>query len=294
MRQLTPSTVLSLDDHLAPQRRRWVPPRWWRPLLRSAKVTLALVIGAGVPAWAWHSGAASEAGLMLSDMAIRSSAQAGLTVQDVLVQGRERTRSSDLLAALQIQRGYPILGLDLVAAKERIEALPWVREAAVQRRLPAEILLHISEREPIALWQSQGEFILVDAEGTPIPDTIAGFAGLPLVVGEDAPQHAAALIAMLATEPQIAQRVKAAVRVSARRWNLVMDRLEGGINVRLPEENPEAALHRLARLDREQRLLGRSITTVDLRLPDRLVVRRGDEEPTVSPAPKRKTAGKDA
>jgi cell division protein FtsQ len=294
MRQLTPDTILSLDDHVVPHRRRWVPPRWWRPLLRGVKVTLALVIGAGVPAWAWQSGAAAEAGLILSDLTIRASAQAGLTVQDVLVQGRERTRSSDLLAALQIQRGDPILGLDLVAAKERIEALPWVREAAVQRRLPEQILLQISEREPIALWQNQGEFILVDAEGTPIPDTIAGFAGLPLVVGDDAPQHAASLIAMLATEPQIASRVKAAVRVAGRRWNLVMDRLEGGIDVRLPEENPQGALQRLARLEREQRLLERSITAVDLRLPDRLVVRREGAEMPAAPAPKRKAAGKDA
>lgn len=294
MRRLTPDAVLSLDDHHGTQRRRWVPPRWWRPLLRGVKVTLALVIGAGVPAWAWHSGVAAETGLLLTDMAVRSSAQAGLTVQDVLVQGRERTRASDLLAALQIQRGDPILGLDLVAAKERIEALPWVREAAVQRRLPDQILLHISEREPVALWQNQGEFILVDAMGTPIPDTIAGFAGLPLVVGDDAPQHAAALIAMLAAEPEIASRVKAAVRVSGRRWNLVMDRLEGGIDVRLPEEDPEGALRRLARLEREQRLLERSITTVDLRLPDRLVVRRGGEQAPTAPAAKRRAAGKDA
>lgn len=294
MRRLTPDTVLSLDDKIVPPRRRWVPPRWWRPVLRSLKVALMLVVGAGAPTWAWQSGAAASAWAVIGARAVELSGDFGLTVEDVLVEGRGRTRPEDLLAALRVKRGDPILGLDLTAAKERIETLPWVREAALQRRLPGQILLHIVEREPVALWQNQGEFILVDATGTPIPDTIAGFSGLPLVVGEDAPQHAAELIAMLSTQPHMAARVKAAVRISGRRWNLVMDHLENGISVRLPEDSPEQAWQRLAKLEREHRVLDRSITALDLRIPDRLVVRREGVDTPVPQPPKRRTRGKDA
>jgi cell division protein FtsQ len=43
--------------------------------------------------------------------------------------------------------------------------------------------------------------------------------------------------------------------------------------VRLPEAGLEQALERLVALDREKKLLSRDITSVDLRLPDRVTVR---------------------
>lgn len=291
MRHLTPQTILSLDSEAPPRRRRWVPPRWWRRGVRTTKIGAALVIGAGVPAWAWSSGIAAETATRIGETVIDYTAAAGLRVEDVLVEGRTYTSPADLLAALQVKRGDPILAVDLAAAKERVEALPWVSDAVIERRLPNLLRLQLIERKATALWQNQGEFIVVDNTGTPIPDALGEVDQLPLVVGDDAPQHAAELVAIMATEPQLMRRVKAAVRVSGRRWNLVFDHLDG-ISVRLPEDNAAAAWQRLAKLEREHALLERAITTVDLRLPDRLVVqRKGGDKPL---PPKRKLAGKDA
>ncbi|MCH7555160.1 MAG: cell division protein FtsQ, partial [Proteobacteria bacterium] len=55
-----------------------------------------------------------------------------------------------------------------------------------------------------------------------------------------------------------------------RRWNL---RLDNGVDVELPEAGINAAWRRLADIERRHRLLSRDITAIDLRLPDRLVVR---------------------
>ena len=77
---------------------------------------------------------------------------------------------------------------------------------------------------------------------------------------------------MLAVEPDLAPRVRAAVWVGDRRWNL---RFDNGVDVKLPADSPQAAWSLLARLEREQRLLARDITIIDMRLPDRLVVRLG-------------------
>ena len=57
--------------------------------------------------------------------------------------------------------------------------------------------------------------------------------------------------------------------MAERRWNL---RLTNGLDVRLPEAGVEQALERLVALDREKKLLSRDITSVDLRLPDRVTV----------------------
>src|SRR3546814_9628127 len=61
----------------------------------------------------------------------------------------------ELLAALGIGRGEPILRFDPDAAHEAILALPWVKTASVERRLPDTIFVRIEERRPMALWQNE-------------------------------------------------------------------------------------------------------------------------------------------
>jgi cell division protein FtsQ len=206
---------------------------------------------------------------------LHGSAAAGLTVGEVVVEGRTHTKRADLLAALGVERGMPILAVDPAAARARVEALGWVRQATVARRLPDTVYLRIEERAPLALWQRNGTLQLVDREGAVIEkENVARFAGLPLIVGDDAPQHAADLLGLLTAFPEIASQLDAAVRVSGRRWNL---RLSSGIDIRLPETGVAPALGRLADLHRTQKLLDRDVIAVDLRKPDRLIVRVNPE-----------------
>ncbi len=62
--------------------------------------------------------------------------------------------------------------------------------------------------------------------------------------------------------------------VGERRWNL---RLANGLDIRLPEDNVEKALATLSRLDSEEQLFSRDITSIDMRLPDRLTVRLSED-----------------
>lgn len=203
------------------------------------------------------------------------TADAGLSVQEVLVYGRDATRPIELLAALGIGRGDPILMLDPAAARDRIVSLPWVRNAWVQRRLPDTVLIRIEERRPLALWQNEQRLTLIDDEGEVLGEgEVAAFSGLPQVVGVDAPDHAPQFLPMLAAEPEVADRVSAAVRVGGRRWDL---RLDNGIAVRLPEEDVPRALHRLARLQREEGLFDRDVVAIDLRIAGHLVIRTSSE-----------------
>jgi cell division protein FtsQ len=63
------------------------------------------------------------------------------------------------------------------------------------------------------------------------------------------------------------------VLVAERRWNL---HLKGGLEILLPEGEPEQALQTLVDLDHSKKLLSRDITTVDMRLSDRITVRQSD------------------
>lgn len=258
----------------SPSRRRFALPRWRKP-------RHALVFGVGVAAtaaggWlAWDQGWLERGLYGIGDAVLGVTADAGFVVEDVFVVGRLDTPRDDLSEAVGVERGDPILGVNLEDVRERILALPWVRDAAVERQLPHTVLVQISERRAIAIWQNRGQFAVIDEHGDVLSSgDVSPYAHLPVVVGDDAPRHAAELLAMLASEPELDKRVKAAVRVGGRRWNV---KLASDIEVRLPEQDSLAAWHRLAEYQRVHQLLDKKVTSIDLRLPDRLVVRRGGE-----------------
>src|SRR5579863_7409605 len=186
-----------------------------------------------------------------ADRALAASAALGLVVGDIEVEGRETTDTATIMAALAATRGTPILAVSPRLAQQKLESLPWVRSASIERRLPGTLIVRLVERHPLAVWQHAGKQELIDSEGAVIPVTdLTRFARLPTVVGEDAASHAARLIAMLAKEPELAARVTAAVRVDDRRWNV---RIDNAIDVLLPEANPADAWARLAALEKSDK-----------------------------------------
>ena len=251
--------------------RKAPPPRWRKPVLASAGCALGALIVATSAYLVWDAGYPEAARRAAAEAFDRVQIALGLSVQDVLARGRVRASREAMLAALGARRGQPIMSLDLDLAQTRLEDVTWIKSARVLRRLPDAIVVEVEEFRPLAIWQFDGDLSLIDRDGRVITDRgIDAFGALPILVGEDAPAHAAALIAMLGLEPELFRKVQAAVRIGGRRWNL---RLEGGVEVRLPAGEEAAAWHRLAALEREHAILTRDLVTIDLRLPDRLIVR---------------------
>jgi cell division protein FtsQ len=261
---------------VARSRRRRLPRRLRRTILWGAPVALATGIGA----------AAMTSGQPI-DSFLTTTAALGLVLTDIEVEGRATTDTATILAALDAHAGTPILLISPARARAQLETLPWVRSATIERRLPGTIYVRLVERKPLAVWQHDNKQELIDRDGTVIPVTdLSRFAKLPTIVGGDGARlGAAALIDMLANEPDLAGRVTAAVRVGDRRWNL---RIDSAIEVLLPEDDVVGAWARLAQLERTSRLLQRDVQTVDLRLPDRLVMRVNDPAPK-DPPPSKKT-----
>jgi len=209
----------------------------------------------------------------LVDNFVRFTAVAGLRLEILTVEGRANTNTEDLMAALDVARGTPILTINVADARAAVESLPWVKAARVERQLPNTVRVVIQERQPFALWQQGQRYTLVDRDGTPITAVPSADPGMRVIVGPDAPKHAAALFADMDKIPELAARVRAAVRVGHRRWNIYFDSLENGIAVRLPEDDVGGAWARLATLEKEHKILARDLEFIDLRLADRLIVR---------------------
>jgi cell division protein FtsQ len=265
--------------------RRWT--RGQRLVATGSALLLAIVGGS----WGLErSGAIAAVGRSAENAFFAVTAELGLRVKDVEVEGREHASRTAILDALEVDRGTPILAVDPYAAKERLESIAWVRAASVERRLPDTLFIHLVERQPLAYWQRDGKLVLIDRDGVVVPtDHLDSFGNLPVLVGADAPQAGGALLDMLATEPTLAPRVAAAVRIGGRRWTLHFD---NGVDVALPEDNAAAAWHRLAALEHGDGILERAIEQVDMRLPDRLTIRVAPSEMPKTPAKKGHQPGK--
>src|SRR5690606_26166047 len=93
----------------------------------------------------------------------------------------DQTRLRDTLLPYA-QRGF--FAVELAAAQDAVEALPWVEHAEVRKRWPDVLEVRIVEHRPFARW---GEDRLLSEQGRLFPS--AGIelpAGLPLLHGPDA------------------------------------------------------------------------------------------------------------
>ena len=204
-----------------------------------------------------------------------ATAWAGFAIENVRITGQSETSEVDVLDRLAIGPFPSLLTLDIEAARERIEALPWVKHVTLKKLFPDTVEIAIVEREPYALWQHGGDVSLIDDGGKVIADRFSErYATLPRVVGRGAAEKATAYTALIAEFPAIARRARAGVLVSERRWTVVLD---NGIQLVLPADDPEGALATIVALDRDHSVLSREIAALDLRLPGRMIVRLTDE-----------------
>jgi cell division protein FtsQ len=194
---------------------------------------------------------------------------AGFGIDDVKIVGDKET--SDITILEQLGLASSLITFDVDAAQKRLAELPWVERATVRKFYPGTLAVDIVERTPFALWQRDGEVLVIDRTGTVIaPLEESRFANLPFMVGGGANANAPEFLVDLLSQPDIAAQMHAAVLVAGRRWDL---HLENGVTVKLPENHVREALHQLVKLNTEKQLLARDVVVIDLRLPDRVTVR---------------------
>lgn len=203
-----------------------------------------------------------------------------LRLTEVFVRGRDRTPQKELLDVVNVERGMPLTAINIHATRQKIQKLPWIKTVQIERRLPHILYISVQERTPIAVWQNQGTYQPIDSDGQLVETFVSSLEGMPLILGTDAPEKTPELLSFLSQEPDINKRVKAAVRVGQRRWNILLDDIDNGIIIRLPERDPAAAWSRLARLNNTQGLLKRKVTMIDLRQPDKLTVQLEEQPKT--------------
>jgi cell division protein FtsQ len=211
-------------------------------------------------------------GFRAVDNGINSTlAHAGFGISEIHITGNRRTPYKQILEVLGMQPGQSIFSADLFGARNRLAHLDWIESAEVHRRYPDAIFVTLVEKRPFALWQTppnaKGEapIALVERDGDVITTRdIEKFRRLPKLVGAGAPQSAAELVDAVKAHRAISARTAAFARISARRWNLILD---DGVIVKLPEADWEKQLAALEHLIIDNGILERDVTEIDLRSP---------------------------
>ncbi|MFT3987096.1 cell division protein FtsQ/DivIB [Aestuariivirga sp.] len=209
----------------------------------------------------------------------------GMAAEDITIKGLVHQDAETVLGAIGVSPGGSLLGFDAAQARRTLEGLDWVQQAKVQRLFPNQLEISLVERVPVAIWQHDDTYSVIDKEGTPMSGfTAAQVVTLPLVTGAGANTAAAELINQLSANPDLSLQVKAAARVGNRRWTLYLD---SGVTVLLPENGMKDALAQLKTMDETQQILSKGIRSVDFRIADRVTVAVA-EIPADDPAVKKK------
>ena len=264
--------------HSEPERRKTIALPLAKPRHRSHKA-IALLILLGVLSAGYLFGLVDRIAPSLRSALDSTSRQVGLVVREIRVEGVYRIDRGEIEAVLGFAAGDLLLDLNIAAARKKIELLPWVKRASISRQLPNGVLIEVQERQPFALWQHKSAVWLIDRAGVRItPDGLEQFSDLPYLVGLGAPRAAAEIIDLLQTEPELAKRVDALIRVGDRRWDIEFDT---GARLRLPEVGadygPRTAWRRFATIQRDHGLLSREVASFDMRFADRLIMQATPE-----------------
>ena len=228
-------------------------------------------IALGAASGGWLDSFREEHGAF-RDIAARA---AGFSIESVSLAGNRELSDAEVLAIAGIRPTDSLAFLDTAAARARMKAHALISEASVRKFYPDRLEIAITERQPQALWQVDGNVSMIAADGTVI-DVLRDkrFLKLPHIVGPGANTRAGEYIALLAQAPELAKKVRAGIFVSGRRWTL---KLHNGVEIRLPEANAAEALANLEKLDLAENILNRAIITADLRVPGRAVLRLTEE-----------------
>lgn len=202
-----------------------------------------------------------------------------LDVDQVRVDGADRTGAPAVRAAAGIVRGRPMVDVDEPAAARRVAELPWVRSATARREWPSTVRIRVTERTAVAVTRDDaGGWAYVDVAGRVLERSPEVPADLPVIDGappagaagsELAPGVGGALLVASSLGPQLRARVASVAPV------------DGGVELRLRPEGvvalgPAEALE--AKLAALRTVLSnvdpRTIGTLDVRLPSAPVLTR--------------------
>lgn len=198
-----------------------------------------------------------------------------LSVREVKVVGGDHVEAADVATAAGLDEADNLLLVSPPQIARKVEELPWVREAKVDRKLPGTVRVRITERRPAIVLSIAGEQWTLDRRGNVLTEgsavkglaVLTGVAPQGVVPGAriSAPEVRGALAAWRSLSPRIRRQVAAVVAPTAERITLSFT---DGTQVRFGAARALRAKNKvLAALLAQMRSDGVSAAYIDVRVP---------------------------
>lgn len=217
-------------------------------------------------------GAASYGALRVWDSSL-------LELKKVEVSGNQQVAKEEVVSAAALTSGVHLFDIATGDVAEKVESLPWIAQAEIERILPSTVRIVVTERSPEAVVIVLGKSWVVDGsgvvlgEGADAPLTILDLRVEDVAAGEkiESPAFGHAVRVYRSLPDDVAARVSAVKAATVDRISLVLADgvvvLFGGAEF-LDEKN-FAVKALLRRAEKE----GRPLTYIDVRVPSRPATR---------------------
>ncbi len=95
-------------------------------------------------------------------------------IESVEMSGSSQFEDEEILALIEINNNSNLVAVDKEDVATRLKETGWVRRVSVEKRYPNTLTLKITERQPIALIQLQGELHYLDQRGVVFAPVMVG------------------------------------------------------------------------------------------------------------------------
>ena len=158
---------------------------------------------------------------------------------------------------------------DMSTLLNEIKTDPWIKNVRIKREIPDTLRITIEEYLPFAMWKNGNDVHLIDENGKIImidEREKRGYFNLIVVAGNGSKENIYSLFNLLSSNPSLFSRIKSALRIGERRWNLELD---NGIIIKMPEKDELDAWDKLNKI---LSIRGSEIglKTIDLRNKDKI------------------------
>jgi cell division protein FtsQ len=152
-------------------------------------------------------------------------------VNTITVQGATVTSSDQLIGAAGIEKGTPMMRVDVRAATARLADLPQLASVDVARSWPRTVVLSVTERSPVAVQKTDGGWDLLDANGVAFVVSTERPKDLPVVLrSADEMTNTAMLRALSGMTPEIRAQVATISASSPSTIRVTMRKTDAEVN----------------------------------------------------------------
>lgn len=262
----------------APSRLAYKVHRLWLTPVFRAFLRVGLPVFAVLMATGWYLSNPTNRyaiGEKLTNMKRSVQERPEFLVKLMAVEGATPVVDNAVRQILPIDFPISSFDLDLERMRAEIMKLDVIEDADLRIRPGGVLEVALTERQPVILWHHDGVLDMLDAGGHRVASLLDRTArsDLPLLTGAGASDAVPEARALLETAGPLRGDLRGLIRVGERRWDLVF---KSDQRILLPSEDPVAALEQVIALHQAQDLLGRDLSVIDMRNPQRPTLRLGD------------------